>query len=75
MPSLNLPKAPLSQLIGKPVAGTWRLRQTTNGSHLELFRFGGSWSPPSPAVRIHQARPGSHAVLLDRGEVFVQESR
>jgi hypothetical protein len=73
MSSLSLPKAPLSQLIGKPVAGTWRLRQTSDGSFLELFRFGGSWTPPSPGVKIYQAP--RHTVLLDRGEVFVQESR
>ena len=75
MSSLKLPKAPLSQLLGKPIAGTWRLRQTPQGTILELFRFGGSWSEPSPAVKIHQARPDSHVVLLDRDEVFVPESR
>ena len=71
MATLKLQKAPLSQLIGKPVAGTWRLRQSSQGSHLEVFRFGGSWRAPSPAVKIHLTP--SHVVLLDRGELFVQE--
>lgn len=73
MSFLALPKAPLSQLIGKPVAGTWRLRQTPQGSFLELYRFGGSWSPASPAVNIHLTP--SQTLLLDHGELFVQESR
>ena len=72
MATLKLPKAPLSQLVGKPVAGTWRLRQSSQGSHLELFRFGGGWTPPSPEVKIHLTP--SHVVLLDRGELFVQEN-
>ena len=72
MATMKLPRALLSQLIGKPVAGTWRLRQSSQGSHLELFRFGGSWTPASPEVKIHLTP--SHVVLLDRGELFVQES-
>ena len=72
MATLKLPPAHLSQLVGKPVAGTWRLRQSSQGSHLEVFRFGGSWTPPSPEVKIHLT-PG-HVVLLDRGELFVQEN-
>jgi hypothetical protein len=62
MPSLTLPKAPLTQLRGKPVAGTWR-----------LFRFGGSWSPVSPKVKLHQGE--GQTLLLDGGEVFVRDSR
>jgi hypothetical protein len=73
MPSLTLPKVHQTQLRGKPVAGTWRLRQTPQGSFLELYRFGGSWTPPSPEVKIH--RSPSQTLLLDRGELFVQESR
>jgi hypothetical protein len=73
MPSLTLPKASLAQLRGKPVAGTWRLRQSCQGSTLEVFRFGGSWSLPTPAVRIHQS--ADQVLLLDNGEVFVQECR
>jgi|688.fasta_scaffold235501_4 hypothetical protein len=73
MPSLTLPKAPLTQLRGKPVAGTWRLRQTSQGSFLEVFRFGGSWSPVSPKVKLHQGE--GQTLLLDGGEVFVRDSR
>jgi hypothetical protein len=73
MPSLTLPKAHQTQLRGKPVAGTWRLRETCLGNVLEVFRFGGSWSPTSPAVKIHQAP--DQVLLLDNGEVFVQECR
>ena len=73
MPSLTLPKVHQTQLRGKPVAGTWRLRQTCQGNVLEVFKFGGSWSPASQAVQIHQA---PHQVLLfDNGEVFVEECR
>jgi len=74
MTSLTLPKASLDQLRHKPVAGTWRLRKTCQGQMLEVFRFGGSWNPVSPAVRIHQNDAGL-IVLFDNGEVFVPESR
>jgi hypothetical protein len=73
MASLTLPKASLQQLQGKPVAGTWRLRETCKGDLLEVFRFGGSWSPATPAVKIHQGV--DQVLLLDNGEVFVQECR
>ena len=73
MAMLTLPKAHQTQLRGKPVAGTWRLRETCQGNALELFRFGGSWSLASPAVTIHRA-PGQ-VLLFDAGEVFVPESR
>jgi len=73
MTSLTLPKASQQQLRGKPVAGIWRLRETYQGQTLELFRFGGSWSPASPAVRIHPH--GAQSLLLDNGEVFAPESR
>ena len=73
MPSLTLPKAHQTQLRGKPVAGTWRLRETRLGNVLEVFRFGGSWNPTTPAVMIHQAP--DQLLLLDNGEVFVQECR
>lgn len=73
MASLIIPKAPLSQMQGKPVAGTWRLRKTQQGDVLEVFRFGGSWSPVSPAVKQHQAP--DQVLLLDNGEVFVEERR
>jgi hypothetical protein len=49
------------------------LRQSCQGSTLEVFRFGGSWSLPAPAVRIHQS--ADQVLLLDNGEVFVQECR
>jgi hypothetical protein len=74
-PTDGNPEAPASsptQLIGKPVAGTWRLRQSSQGSHLELFRFGGSWTAPSPDVKIHLTP--AHVVLVDRGELFVKEN-
>jgi hypothetical protein len=73
MAMLTLPKAHQTQLRGKPVAGTWRLRETCQGNVLELFRFGGSWSLASPAVTIHRAP--DQVLLFDAGEVFVPESR
>lgn len=73
MALLTLPKAHQTQLRGKPVAGTWRLRQTSQGSFLEVFRFGGSWSPTSPTVKLHQAE--GQILLLDGGEVFVRDNR
>ena len=72
MAQLTLPKATDKMMKAKPVAGNWRYRETQDGNTLELFRFGGSWSPPSPEVKLH---PGPPILLLDAGEVFVPESR